>query len=101
MGIAMAATTLSRALVIHAIAAPLIFGVVTMVHFRASRDGSPVSTAFIFTAVVILMDVCVVALMIERSFRMFASLLGTWIPFALIFLSSWTTGVLLAHPRHR
>jgi hypothetical protein len=42
------------------------------------------------------MDVLVVALMIERSFEMFASPLGTWIPFALIFLSSWITGILAA-----
>lgn len=101
MGIAMAVTTLSRALVIHAVAAPLIFGVVSKVHFRAPRSGSPVKTAFLFTTVVILMDVFVVAMTIQRSFQMFASPLGTWIPFALIFLSSWAAGVLLAHPRHR
>jgi hypothetical protein len=47
------------------------------------------------------MDVFVVALLIERSFQMFASLLGTWIPFALIFLSSWAAGSLLAHSRNR
>ena len=36
----------------------------------------------------------VVALLINRSFEMFASLLGTWIPFALIFLSTYLTGLL-------
>ncbi len=96
MGIAMTTTSLSRALVIHALAAPLIFGAISLVHFRAFRDGSPVKTALVFAVVVILMDVFVVALMIERSFQMFASPLGTWIPSALIFLSSWSTGILVA-----
>ena len=100
MGIAMAATTLSRALVIHAVAAPVIFAVVSLVHFKVLPHESPLKTAFVFTAVVIMMDVFVVALMIERSFQMFASPLGTWIPFALIFLSSWRTGLLVA-PRGR
>jgi hypothetical protein len=98
MGIAMAATRLSRALVIHAIAAPVIFSVVSIVHSRASRPDSPVKAAVIFSAVVILMDVFVVALMIERSFQMFASPLGTWIPFSLIFVSSWITGALVTPP---
>ncbi|SPE42255.1 hypothetical protein SBA3_510003 [Candidatus Sulfopaludibacter sp. SbA3] len=47
------------------------------------------------------MDVFVVAVMIERSFQMFTSALGTWIPFTLIFLSSWSTGVLVARPEGR
>jgi hypothetical protein len=98
MGAAMATTTLSRALVIHALATPVIFGVVTLVRFKVLRYGSALRTALVFVAVVILMDVFVVALVIERSFRMFASPLGTWIPFTLIFLSSWGTGVLVAPP---
>lgn len=101
MGIAMAATTLPRALVIHAIAAPLIFAVVSIIHSETSRDRSPIATAILFTAVVILMDVFVVAFLIARSFRMFASPLGTWMPFALIFLSTWAAGSLLALPRIR
>jgi hypothetical protein len=34
----------------------------------------------------------VVAPLFERSFAMFASVLGTWIPFALIFLSTYLVG---------
>jgi hypothetical protein len=41
---------------------------------------------------VIAMDFFVVAMLINRSFEMFASLLGTWIPFALIFASTYLTG---------
>jgi hypothetical protein len=38
-------------------------------------------------------DFFVVALLINRSLDMFASLLGTWIPFALIFTSTYLTGL--------
>jgi len=41
------------------------------------------------------MDVFLVALLIERSFEMFTSLLGTWIPWALIFTSTYLTGWLI------
>jgi hypothetical protein len=34
-----------------------------------------------------------VALVILRSLEMFTSLLGSWIPFALIFGSTWLTGL--------
>ncbi len=34
-----------------------------------------------------------VALLIYRSLAMFTSLLGTWLPFALIFAATYLTGV--------
>jgi hypothetical protein len=46
-----------------------------------------------FTAFEMAMDFGVVALMIQRSLDMFASILGTWLPFALIFLSTLLTGL--------
>ena len=45
-----------------------------------------------FVGVVITLDFFLVALLINRSVEMFASLLGTWIPLALIFASSYITG---------
>jgi len=41
------------------------------------------------------MDFFVVTLLINRSLEMFTSLLGTWIPFALIFTSTYLTGLLV------
>jgi len=92
MGVGMAVTTLEHALIIHAIAAPVLFAVVSLVYFRHFRLWSPLRTATAFLGVVITMDLLVVALLIERSFKMFASLLGTWLPFVLIFISTWWTG---------
>jgi hypothetical protein len=92
MGVGMAVTTLRHALIIHAIAAPVIFAVVSLVYFRLFSLWSPLRAATAFLGVVITMDLFVVALLIERSFKMFESLLGTWLPFVLIFLSSSWTG---------
>ena len=33
---------------------------------------------------VVVLDILIVALLIERSFEMFTSILGTWLPFLLI-----------------
>jgi hypothetical protein len=92
MGIGTAATTLENALVIHAAAAPLIFAGVALVYFRRFGSWSPLTTAATFLTVVIVLDFFVVALLIEKSFAMFRSILGTWLPFLLIFFSSWWTG---------
>jgi hypothetical protein len=52
-----------------------------------------VATFFLFFAVS--MDFFIVALFIEKSMTLFASILGTWIPFSSIFLVTWWTGRLI------
>jgi hypothetical protein len=93
MGIAMATTSLNNALIIHAVAAPILFGAVALVYFSRINAASPLQTALLFVGFVIAADFLVVALLVNRSLAMFASLLGTWIPFALIFLSTYLTGL--------
>ena len=92
MGVGMAVTSVNNALIIHAIAAPIFFAIVSLVYFRKFNFTTPLQTAAIFIAFVIAMDFFVVAMLINRSFEMFASLLGTWISFALIFASTYLTG---------
>ena len=99
MGIGMAVTSLNRALIIHAIAAPIFFAGVSLVYFGKFNYTTPLLTAGIFIAFVIGMDFFVVALLINKSLDMFTSLIGTWIPFALIFSSTWLTGRLVTPPR--
>jgi hypothetical protein len=101
MGIGMATMPLEHALILHALAVPFIFAAVTFSYFRWFGKWSPLRTAASFLAIVILLDAAVVALLIERSFAMFLSPLGTWLPFALIFLSSWLTGATLRRNAHR
>jgi hypothetical protein len=95
MGVGMATTSLQNALIAHATGAPIIFAIVSLVYFKRFNYTTPLQTALIFVAFVIAMDFLVVALLINRSLDMFASLLGTWIPFALIFASTYLTGLYL------
>jgi hypothetical protein len=92
MGIGMGATTLGNALIMHAAAAPVIFAGISLVYFRRFGSLPPVKAAAAFLTVVIALDFFVVALLIEKSFDMFRSPLGSWLSFLLIFLSTWLTG---------
>ena len=93
MGIGLATIGLQNALVVHAIGAPIFFMLVSLIYFKRFNYTTPLQTALIFVGFVIAMDFFVVALLINRSLEMFASLLGTWIPFALIFIVTSITGV--------
>ena len=93
IGIGRALTSMNNTLIIHAIAAPIYFVGISWFYFRKFKYTTPLQTALIFIAFVIAMDFFVVAILINHSFDMFASLLGTWIPFALIFTSTALTGV--------
>ena len=95
MFVGMSVTTMETTLVVHAIGAPVIFGAISWFYFSRLRYTSPLATAAIFTLTVMLVDFFFVALVINRSLDMFRSVLGTWIPFGLIFLSTYLTGVLL------
>ena len=93
MGIGMAAAPLQTALVIHAVAAPVIFAIISWIYFTRFGFTPPLQTAVAFVAVVVFMDVFAVALLVQRSFEMFGSFIGTWLPFMLIFVSAYLTGL--------
>ncbi|MFC2043034.1 hypothetical protein ACFLUA_02660 [Chloroflexota bacterium] len=86
-------TDMQTTLIVHAIGAPIIFMLLSILYFSKFNYTSPLQTAVAFLAIVILLDFFIVALIIERSMDMFLSLLGTWIPWALIFLSTYLTGL--------
>jgi hypothetical protein len=96
IGIGMAVTTVDNTLIVHAIAAPIFFAGISLIYFRKFHYTTPLQTAFYFLAFVVAMDVFVVAMLINRSFDMFASFLGTWLPFTLIFASTYLTGHLIS-----
>ncbi|MFQ6087616.1 MAG: hypothetical protein ACE5K0_01770 [Candidatus Methanofastidiosia archaeon] len=85
-------TTMESTLIIHAIGAPIIAATISLIYLKKFNYTSPLQTAIAFLSVVILLDFFVVALLIEKSFEMFRSILGTWIPWALIFTSTYLTG---------
>lgn len=98
MGIGMALTTLQTTLILHAIGGPVGFFILALIYFKKFNYTPPLQTAVIFISFVIFMDVFIVALLIEKSFAMFASVMGTWIPFALIFFTTYLTGRYLRQP---
>ena len=93
MGIGMATLPIQSALIVHAIGAPVYFALVSLVYFKKFNYTTPLQTASIFTGFVMAVDFFVVALLINGSLEMFSTLLGTWIPFALIFASTSLTGL--------
>ena len=95
MLIGMATMSIEGALIVHAIAAPVIATIVSLVYFKKFNYTSPLTTALIFVSFVIVVDFFLIALIINRSLEMFASPLGTWIPFVLIFASTYITGTLI------
>ena len=97
MFIGMALTpNMQLVLIVHAIGAPIVFGVLTWIYSRRFGFTKPWQTAVAFLLIVVLMDFFVVALLINKSFDMFKSVLGTWIPFLLIFTSTYVVARLTA-----
>ena len=92
IGIGRAVTSLQNTLIAHAIATPVIFAAASYVYFKKFHYTTPVQTALVYAAFVMLMDFVVVATFVEKSYAMFSSLLGTWLPFALIFGSTYAVG---------
>ena len=80
---------------VHLAVAPMISAVVTTAHEIVAPGFNPLLRAATMTGLVIALDALVVAPLFERSYAMFRSPLGTWLPFAAIFLASWATGALL------
>jgi hypothetical protein len=97
IGVGMTVSSQMNALIAHAIGAPIVFAMISLFYFKKFNYTTPIQTAVIFLAFVVLMDFFVMAFAIMRSFAMFTSVLGTWIPFVLIFLSTYATGIREIH----
>jgi hypothetical protein len=82
---------LDATLRLHLIMAPVFSFCVTLILGRLAPAPDSLLRAIAITAVVIVLDAAIVAPYIE-SYAMFRSLIGTWIPFVLIFLASWAAG---------
>jgi hypothetical protein len=92
MGVGMAVTTMPTTLILHAILGPFGFMILSIIYFKIFNYTKPLPTAMIFISFIIFMDAFIVALLILKNFTMFKSVLGTWLPFTLIFLVTYFTG---------
>ena len=90
-------TSMDGTIMILAVGAPCGFAVISLFYFRRFGFTTPFATAALFLLVVIVMDVVVVASLIQRSFAMFEN---TWLfyIYMLIFLSTYFTGRLAKRP---
>jgi hypothetical protein len=95
MFVGMAVTSMRTTLITHAVGAPLIFATISWFYFTRFGHTRPLATGLAFVAIVVFMDFFLVALVINQSLEMFKSLLGTWIPWVLIFFSTYLTGLVV------
>lgn len=86
----------SLAVWVHAFLAPLIFVAIAWHYFRLPGAREARDTAIGFTLIVALLDLLVVAGLVQRSLGMFRSIGGTWLPLLLILLATWVTGELMS-----
>lgn len=95
MFVGMGIWSMDTTLVVHAVGAPIIAVVISLIYFKKFNYTSPFVTAALFVGFVILVDFFLVAMVINQSFEMFQSFIGTWLPFILIFSATYLTGRLV------
>jgi len=101
MGVGRSLMPLSTLLIVHAIAGPLFFALLSWRYQRRFGYTSPLATAIIFVLLIVGLDAGLVAPVFEGSFEMFESFLGTWFVFALIFVSSLVVGLVARRSRYQ
>jgi hypothetical protein len=84
--------SMQHTLMVHAVVAPIVFGVLSLHFFHRYSDAAPLTTSLALVGIAVGLDAFVVAPFFEHSFAMFASPLGTWIPFASMWLASFLVG---------
>ncbi len=92
IGIGFQITSEQNTLIAHALAVPIIFGVISRFYFKKFHQVTPIQMAFFCLGFALFMDLFLVAMVIQKNFEMFGSVLGTWIPFFLIFSSTYFVG---------
>jgi len=80
--------SLPTALIVHAVGAPLGWVLISRFYVRRFGFTPSLQTASIFLVVVAALDFFLVAPFFEKSYAMLTSVLGTWLPFILIFRTS-------------
>ncbi len=84
--------SLDTALRVHLVAAPLFAFLLSALHEWLAPEFSALLRATLMTGFVVILDALVVATVFERSYAMFRSVIGTWLPFAAIFAASFAAG---------
>lgn len=80
MFVGMSFLPMQTTLILHAVLAPVFFFVISLIYFKKFNYTTPLLTALIFVTFVVFMDAFIVALLIEKSFDMFTSVLEHGFP---------------------
>lgn len=92
----LAITSTNTAIILHTIAAPIIFAIVSQRYFAARGTREPILTAAAFTAIVAILHLVVVSGLFIGSFAMWRTVTGMWLPLALVFFATWITGLTMS-----
>ncbi len=96
-----AAFGIDTALIVHLVAAPIWAGLVSLHYFRRQDAAKPLTAALVFLGFAAAGDAGLVAPVFEKSYIMFRSVIGVWLPFLLIFLSTLIVGALRSRTKAR
>jgi len=96
LGILLGVMSTTAALWIHGLAAPAVSVLVSRNYFGRTGARHPLTVAASFVGIVFALDLVIVAGLIEGSLGMFASIGGTWLPFALMFAATYITGTIMS-----
>jgi hypothetical protein len=89
-------TSMQTTLIIHAVAVPVVFGLIAWFYFTRFAYTTPLQTGAIFLGFILFMDGGIIAPFVEKSFEMFSSILGMWVPLLLIFMAPFLVGTLVS-----
>jgi hypothetical protein len=92
IGVGRRVVSMDTTLLIHAVVAPLAFGLLTWNHFKRFPASSAGGTALTMLGIAVGLDALVVAPLFEHSYAMFRSVIGTWVPFASILAVTYLVG---------
>ena len=101
IGVGMRVASLENARFAHLVGAPVFATAVAYLYFRRRDAWSPFAAAIFVLSVIVFIDLVFVAGVINRSLAMFRSVLGSWLPLALIFGAIYGTGAAVSHARNR
>ncbi len=92
MGALLTTIAPQAAILVHGIAAPMVFVVVSTSYFGRRGAWAPLRAALFFAVVVGLLDLVIVACFVMHSLTMFRSFAGSWLPLLLIAAATLITG---------
>ncbi len=87
--------SMQTTLIVHLFAAAAFAFAAAAAHKLLVPGFDPATRAAAMTALIVALDALVVAPLFERSYAMFRSVLGAWIPFVAIFFASWVAGLVV------